>query len=310
MLARIRQMMAKVDQSGRLAVVGQLSAYLAHEIRNPLSSIKLNLQRLQRWVGNGSIPEFCLEPVEISLKEVERLNASVTGVLELSSAPNAPLEVVRLHGLVREAADLLANRFRRQGVDIILELDAEADRVMARVGQIKSVILNLMVNALEAQPQGGKLHIRSVLSRASRDGNPVVALHFKDDGPGIPSEIRNRVFEPFFSTKPGGSGIGLAMASQAVQDCRGDLYLEPAVSAESGAEFVVALPLAAVEIGTLQDALQMPEAWQDMPRGWRRPSRPDPEKPGSGPGHAVHLISPEGLDTVFSTSRNGEGEVV
>jgi signal transduction histidine kinase len=309
MLARIRQMMAKVDQSGRLAVVGQLSAYLAHEIRNPLSSIKLNLQRLHRWARNGSIPEFCLEPVEISLKEVDRLNASVSGVLELSSAPNSSLEPVSLHTLVQEAAGLLSARFQRQGVALTLDLDAEADRVLARVGQMKSVILNLMVNALEAQPDGGRLEIRSVLTRGAELGGPAVALHFRDEGKGIPPEIRDRIFEPFFSTKPGGSGIGLAMAAQAVQDCLGDLYLEPALSTESGAEFVVLLPLAAVEAGSSVRVLRHVDPWGGTRAQWRRASG----KPGSAgnadSGVPSHLTTPEGLRALLSLANDDTEEV-
>jgi len=303
MLSRIRQMMAKVDQSGRLAVVGQLSAYLAHEIRNPLSSIKLNLQRLQRWTNNGTLPEFCLEPLEISLKEVERLSASVTGVLELSSAPNSPLEVASLHSLVGEAADLLAGRFRRQGVELTLDMDAEADRVLARIGQLKGVILNLMVNALESQPEGGRLNIRSGLSRSSELGGLVVSLHFKDEGQGVLPEVRDRIFEPFFSTKVGGSGIGLAMASQAVQDSMGDLYLEPSLTAESGAEFVVVLPLAAVEAAVAGGIGSDREPWVGVPPHWRRPSDTKLPDVNAGKQQPSHLMSPEGLKAVLAFAR-------
>ncbi len=309
MLTRIRQMMAKVDQSGRLAVVGQLSAYLAHEIRNPLSSIKLNLQRLQRWGRNGSIPEFCVEPVEISLKEVDRLSAAVSGVLELSSAPNSPLEPVGLHSLVGEAADLLSARFRRQRVSLTLDLDAEADRVLGRVGQIKGVILNLMVNALEAQPDGGSLEIRSELTQEPEIGGPVVALHFKDNGWGVPAEVRDRVFEPFFSTKTGGSGIGLAMASQAVQDCLGDLYLEPSVSTEAGAEFVVLLPLAAMEAGTAPELRRDLEPWTGVPPHWRRRVGVGGGGAKTGVGMPPHLMAPNALNAILPLSDEESEEV-
>ena len=152
MLDRVRENMKQVDQSGRLAVLGQLSAYLAHEIRNPLSSIKMNLQRLSRWTRAGELPDYCKEPLEISLKEVERLNTSVTGVLQLSRAGEGPREIVGLHEVLGEATELMATRFKNQCVGLSLELDANADFVLARPGQLKSVALNLMMNALEAQP--------------------------------------------------------------------------------------------------------------------------------------------------------------
>jgi signal transduction histidine kinase len=309
MLSRIRHMMSQVDQSGRLAVVGQLSAYLAHEIRNPLSSIKLNLQRLRRWTKNGSLPDFCLEPLDISLKEVERLSASVSDVLQLSRAEESPREVLSLHELVEEASELLSARFKVQGVGLHLDLDAEADRVLARAGQVKSVILNLMVNALEAQPKGGRLEIRSELSRAPGIGGPVVALHFKDAGGGVPSEIRERIFEPFFTTKAGGSGIGLAMASQSVRDNDGDLYLEAALSTDSGAEFVMAFPLAALESTAGFAGRPAQPSWQDRSLRWT--VRPQMAKEGSSERSGVppHLMTPEGLKAVLALSLKDSEEV-
>jgi signal transduction histidine kinase len=299
MLARIRQMMDQIDQSGRLAVVGQLSAYLAHEIRNPLSSIKINLQRLKRWTDRGKMPGFCREPIEISLKEVDRLNGAVSGVLQLSRGQDSPRKVVQLHELVAEATELLENRFRRQGVGLRIDLDAEADRVLARPGQLKSVILNLMVNALEAQPTGGNLEIRTELAREPETGVPVLTLHFKDAGSGVDPEIRDRIFEPFFTTKAGGSGIGLAMAVQAVRENDGDLYLEPGVLDSSGAEFVVAFPLAALGAEEAFDSIPVRPLVNlgNGPPRWGAAKRKT--KPGivhrPGPSHEVLPgTSPEG----------------
>jgi len=315
MLARIRQMMTQVDQNGRLAVVGQLSAYLAHEIRNPLSSIKLNLQRLKRWTDRGSIPSFCREPLEISLKEVERLNASVSGVLQLSRAQDSPKEVVSLHDLVGEAAELLASRFQRRRVELRLDLDAEADRVRGRPGQLKSVILNLMVNALEAQSDGGYLEVRTELAREPEVGGPVLALHFKDGGRGIPPEIRDRIFEPFFTTKAGGSGIGLAMAFQSVRENDGDLYLEPSISTAAGAEFVAVFPLAPVEEGATPKPLgEQPllgrgtAAAAASPR-WAATPRPTPGGSSGESGVPAHLMTPEGLEAVLALSPSDSEDV-
>jgi len=247
MLGRIREMMMQVGQSGRLAVIGQMSAYLAHEIRNPLSSIKMNLQRLLRWTRSGQLPEYCREPLEISLKEVERLNNSVSGVLQLSGAGEGPKEIVELHEVLDEATELLSSRFRRQGVDLTLDLDADADLILARPGQLKSVTLNLIMNALEAQPGGGHLAIETALVSSPDFAGPAIAIHFRDQGPGVPPHVRDRIFEPFFTTKNGGSGIGLAMAKQAVEDSGGQLLLMPSLPPQAGAEFVVVLPLASTD---------------------------------------------------------------
>jgi signal transduction histidine kinase len=180
-----------------------------------------------------------------------------------------------------------------------LDLDAEADKVLARVGQVKSVILNLMVNALEAQPEGGRLDIKTNLASSPESGGPILQLHFRDGGKGIPPEIRDRVFEPFFSTKAGGSGIGLAMASQAVQDCMGDLYLEPSLSAEAGAEFVVALPLAAVETAVATNLDSGLDPWSGVPATWKT-SR---GRGSSGSSVPSHLMTPEGLKALLALSK-------
>jgi signal transduction histidine kinase len=309
MLSRVRQMMAQVDQNGRLAVVGQLSAYLAHEIRNPLSSIKLNLQRLMRWARSGRIPEYCLEPLEISLNEVERLNSSVNAVLQLSRSQDGPKEVVGLHVLLDEARALLADRFRRRNVELRMDLDAGADWVLARPGQVKSVILNLMVNALEAQSGGGRLYIRSELTRAPGDRGPGVALHFQDRGPGIPPEIRDRVFEPFFTTKKSGSGIGLAVAAQAVADNGGRIYLEEARGAHAGAEFVVVFPLAAIESPRREEVRGGgPDLFVDsIPAA--EPARESGGGTSASGAVPPHFLTPEGVKTLMALSPRDSEEV-
>ena len=268
MLDRVRQTMRRVDQSGRLAVVGQLTAYLAHEIRNPLSSIRMNLQSLQRDLRQGRIPEECGEAIDISLKEVDRLAGSVTGVLQLGRPPSGDREVVSIHDVIEEATELLAGEFRRSGIQLHLELDAAADRVLAAAGPIKGVFLNLFMNGLEAQPDGGRLEIRSRLQRPAQGTGPVVAVHVRDRGHGIAPELRERIFEPFFSTKPQGSGIGLAVATRTIREYGGDLYLVDLPEVVAGTEFVVELPLAAVAAEGLPKASVTLPSWME--------STPDP----------------------------------
>ncbi|HSR43106.1 MAG TPA: ATP-binding protein, partial [Longimicrobiales bacterium] len=273
MLERIRQMMQRVDQSGRLAVVGQLTSYLAHEIRNPLSSIRMNLQSLQRDVRRGRIPEESGEAIEISLREVDRLSSSVTSVLQLGRPVTGPRETVSLHDVVEDAAELLNGEFRRARVSLELGLDASADRVVAATGQLKGVFLNLMMNALEAQSNGGgRVEVRSRLVSSHGDG-PTVAIHIRDYGRGIPPDLRTRVFEPFFTTKNQGSGIGLAMALRTVREHGGDVFLAELPESAEGTEFVVALPLAAVV------ADSVPEPSVDLPPWMDADSRVGPTDP-------------------------------
>ena len=265
MTARLRDRMEQIDQSGRLAVVGKLASYLAHEVRNPLSAIKMNLQRLDRWARAGEIPYRCAEPVQISLGEVDRLAGAVSSVLQLGRSHDQPPEELSAHDLVREAGVLLDNEFASRGVRLRWELDAEADRIVGRPGQLKGVILNLMLNALDAQPEGGELVIRSNLAPGPRgEPGPRLELRFRDDGPGVPSDVRDRIFEPFFTTKASGSGIGLSVASKAVRDHGGDLRLGELPALGAGAEFVVSLPLGPVasESGTARPEPRL-APWMD-----------------------------------------------
>ena len=247
MTDRLRAKLELADRNARLAVIGQLSGYLAHEIRNPLSAVKMNLQRLQRWERQGQLPERCREPIDVSLKEVDRLSRTVSDVLQLGHAQDQASDVVSVHEVVTEAIQLLQNEFDRSNVEIRSELRAQSDRVRARAGQLKGAVINLMLNALEAQPGGGVLRIRSAL--VPGDGGargPRLELRFRDDGPGVPSEIRDRILEPFFTTKQHGSGIGLAVASQGIRENGGELFLEEPARLHQGAEFVISFPLAAL----------------------------------------------------------------
>jgi len=252
MTDRLRELVDQVDRTGRLAIIGQLSAYLAHEIRNPLSAVKMNLQRLQRWHNAGEIPARCGSAIQVSLREVDRLSAAVSNVLQLTPGEPREKELVSVHDLVSSAARLLDSEFTKRGVSLRWELSAEADRVLGDPGQLKGVIINLMLNALEAQPDGGRLLILSGLRPIGGDRpGPWLHVRFQDAGPGVPPELSRRIFEPFFSTKEQGSGIGLAVARQTILNHGGDIFVaergaEEGGEKEEGAEIVVRLPLAAV----------------------------------------------------------------
>ncbi|HSH75174.1 MAG TPA: ATP-binding protein, partial [Longimicrobiales bacterium] len=244
---RLRATVTGASHSGRLAVLGKMSAYLAHEIRNPLSAVKMNLQRLERWRRAEGLSERYAETIEISLREVDRLSATVSNILQLSPNRPQPREAVSIHELITEVGRLLDRDFARRGVALRWDLSAKADRVLGVPGQLKGVIINLMLNALDAQPRGGRLLICSALVSGTTEApGPLLELRFRDHGSGVPPEIRDRIFEPFFTTKERGSGIGLALASQTVADHGGTMFLDASSRVEEGAEFVIRLPLAAV----------------------------------------------------------------
>lgn len=237
MVSKIRAMVSQIETSRQMAVLGQFAAHLSHEIRNPLTSIKLNLQKLEREGREGRLPESGVRPVEISLREVGRLDGVVRGVLDLARVRAREATTCSLHRLAEETLEVLAGQAEGQGVQIERAFEAGADLVEVDRSQLKGALLNLVLNALDAMPEGGTLRMGTTL----RDGR--VRLNVADTGPGIPAAARSEIFRPFFTTKSSGTGLGLPLAKRAIEDHGGSLILSPE-EAGRGTEFVIELPLA------------------------------------------------------------------
>lgn len=243
MVARLKAMIHQNEATRRLAVAGEVAAQLSHEIRNPLSSIRLNLQSLARETGSGAPPSDLTPVLHLCLREIERLDEAVSSVLDLGQPRPPELRPCRLGEVVDDALDVVRPRFRVRRIEIDWDDHAECDWVAADPGQLKGVFINLFLNGVEAMPSGGTLHIWSE-TVPTDDGGAEVHLHVMDSGPGIPLEVRQMVFEPFFTTKAGGSGIGLAVARQTAESHGGRLYVaSPNGEPTAGAEFVLALPV-------------------------------------------------------------------
>jgi signal transduction histidine kinase len=243
MVEQVREMLRRIQESRHLAVVGQFASQLSHEIRNPLTSIKLNLQSLQRDAAAGRMPEESARPVDICLREVSRLDRVVRGVLDVARTRVVTREPCSVHAALAEALEVLRAQIEEQSIEVHEDLRASRDTVRGDAEQLKGVLLNLLLNAAEAMPDGGTLWVSTETRDAAETGASVIRVRVADEGPGVPAELRERIFEPFFSTKEEGVGFGLALAQHAVEEHDGTLTL--ADSAEIGAVFVVELPLAA-----------------------------------------------------------------
>lgn len=242
MVGRIRDMLREVETSRHMAAVGEFAAQVAHEIRNPLTSIKLNLQRLQRDVGAGTLPPSAGVPMEISLREIERLDRVVRGVLSLGRERSVRRVPCGVHGIVTDALAVTRPQLEELGVAVDTELRAPSDRVLAEPEHLKAAFLNLFLNAAEAMPGGGRLRVATACNGAGGAAT-AIRVSVADTGPGVPEEVRSRIFQPFFSTKPQGTGFGLSVALRTVEEHGGKLELAADPGAESGAVFVVELPL-------------------------------------------------------------------
>jgi signal transduction histidine kinase len=240
----------------RLATLGEMAANVAHEVRNPLASIKTSMQMLmddlahepaEQTIGDdrpGSISEGMQESVSIVLKEVERLDAIVRGLLQFSR----PRQLHRVRCSLANLCDRVLQMIEKQCIEagvIVHRLYHERPVLSVDVAQIEQVLLNLCLNALHAMPDGGLLTIslRVVQHPALSPANRAnwVELSVNDTGAGIPGDQQERIFQPFFTTKAHGIGLGLPISRRLVEDHQGRLLVESQPG--SGSTFIIRLPL-------------------------------------------------------------------
>ena len=241
MSGRIDQMVAEVESSRQMAAVGSFSRQIAHEIRNPLTSIKLNLQGLERDARAGVLLPDMPRTLEICLEEIHRLERVVRGVLALGRAPTSDRRVVSIQQVLTRALDVMRPQLTQQRIALHAAAAGDDLLVMADQEQLVAMFLNLVVNAAEAMPDGGSLQVD--VERVDEGDVALGRITIADTGPGIPADQRSRVFEPFFTTKSEGSGLGLAVAARDAEAHNGRLVLLNGEGRMSGATFVVELPL-------------------------------------------------------------------
>jgi signal transduction histidine kinase len=243
MAGKVRETLHQIEASRHMVAVGQFAGQLSHEIRNPLTSLKLNLQSLQRDVAARRIPEDASRPIAICLREIERLDRVSRGVLSLGRERGAAAARCSVHQSLTEALDTMRAQLDAQRVTVRAALDAPADTVHGDAEQLTAVFVNLLINAAEAMAGGGTIGVASANEQTGPEVTAVISVSVADEGPGVAPELRERVFEPFFSTKPEGTGFGLALALRTIEEHGGRLRLDPPLQG-SGAVFVVELPLA------------------------------------------------------------------
>jgi signal transduction histidine kinase len=234
MVRKIREMVSQIESSRQMAVLGEFAATLSHEVRNPLTSIKLNLQKLERADRTRDVSHRAGRPLEIALREVARLDTVVRGVLDLGRIRPARPVTCSLHGLAEETLEVVGGQ--GEGVHVERSFISDDDSVDVDPSQVKGALLNLVLNALDAMPEGGTLRVETARS------NGRIRLSVSDSGKGMSAAVRAEVFRPFFTTKSSGTGLGLPLARRAIEDNGGTLALTPE-RAGIGTEFVIEFPL-------------------------------------------------------------------
>jgi signal transduction histidine kinase len=248
MMDRLASGLRQIEVTRSMAAVGELSTYLSHEIRNPLSSIRLNLQMLRRDLATGSVPEDGQQLVGLCLTELQRLDDVVKTVLEVGRNGGVKAAgTCDAHAVIAETVRVMQRKLDAKGVVLSVDLEARACQVAMDEAAFRGALLNLMLNSVDAM--NGQAIRRIGIATGLTAGPDGTAGHFavsvRDNGPGVPPHLRERIFDPFFTTKPTGNGIGLATALRAAQECGGTLRYAQA-SEDGGADFVLELPLAGI----------------------------------------------------------------
>ncbi len=223
---------ASLRHAEKLSALGRMAASIAHEINNPLSAMLLHLDFMARAVPDDSDLQEDLVMMEQQVKKIARL---VRQLRDFSRPPSRDRRPVILNDVVRQVLALTGKDLQRHRVKVSLELDPDLLPVMASADQMGEIFMNLILNARDAMPGGGRLTISTMVK-----GKRVVA-RVADTGGGIPPEAIERVFEPFFTTKgEHGTGLGLAIAHSIARDHGGEIRVESEVG--KGAVFTLSLP--------------------------------------------------------------------
>lgn len=232
MVSAISEANERLLATERLATIGKMAAHVTHEVRNPLSSIALNLELLEEEIGRDEAESRAL--LRAISREVDRLSALSSQYLSMAKNQPSSLEPELLAEVVEDAVDFMRPELRRHGVQLELSIDPATPLVRADEAQLKQALFNLIRNAREAMSDGGTVRV----GVGPRQGGATLCV--EDEGPGIDPSAGERLFDPFFTTKRHGTGLGLAVTRQIVAAHGGKIRYER--REEGGSRFVVELP--------------------------------------------------------------------
>ena len=232
MIANLEKSQENLTRAAKLAVVGEMAAAMSHEVRTPLGIIRSSAQVLMRE------PQLTKEGKEVCgfvISETERLNKLVSTLIDAAKPRALDLKPNDIIGLTKHALALLKVEAEKKNIQLNFEAHAMPELILnIDVAQMTQVVLNLLMNAIQILPEGGQVWV--TISRMQAHAQISVA----DDGPGISEDKRNHVFDPFFSQRAGGIGLGLAIVRQIVYAHFGEIFVQE--SPQHGAEFIIRLP--------------------------------------------------------------------
>jgi len=226
-----------IRRADRLASLGTLTAGLAHEIRNPLVAIKTFIQLLPERLEDE---EFRNKFLNIASGEVDRIALLINELLDFARPSEPKFELEDINSILDGMILLISTEAKKKNIHIEKIYDQNLPLINIDREQMKQVFLNILLNAIEATPNEGKITVKS-RSFTKPNGDIYIQIEFKDTGHGIPKEYLEEIFNPFFTTKTTGSGLGLSICNQIVQEHRGYIHVESKL--HKGTSFFVNLPL-------------------------------------------------------------------
>jgi signal transduction histidine kinase len=236
-VTRLCQLEERVQRKDRLAAMGEMIGRIAHEIRNPLGSVELFASMLRRDLNELPDSKLYAERISQAVHAMDRLLANLLMYTKPARSSRAWCEA---EPMILDALSLAAHAIARTPVDVRIDLDPGIPAIWCHEGQMKQVMLNLIINAAQAMPTGGILMLSLDRDQTQSLGDSAIRLTVSDSGPGIDPAHRSRLFDPFFTTKDEGTGLGLAIVHSIVEAHHGRVDVDSV--AGHGASFAIVLP--------------------------------------------------------------------
>lgn len=240
---------SELELSRRMAAIGRLTSGVGHEVKNPINAIVVHIELLKSKLGEAGAPG--MRHLEVIESEIRRLDRVVQTLVDFSRPVELQLREQDLRPVISAVLALAADELTTHSVNLVSRLPQEPLIANVDADLLKQAIINVVQNAAQAMPQGGRLSV-ILEERPAANGLPgrAATLRIADQGPGIPDDIRDKIFDLYFTTKSGGSGIGLAMTYRILQLHHGSVEVQSRLG--EGTEFLLRIPLAAAERGRRQ----------------------------------------------------------
>jgi len=237
---RLRQN-ERMFRAEQLATMGQFAAGIAHELRNPLTAIRSTVQYLSGEFAEGSEQKKLADDV---LGEVDELNGIIENLLTLAKPPESKPRELDIGKEIEHYLNFIEAQAKKQNIQIESQIEKDLPKVFCDPAELRQVLINLVLNGIQAMVDGGPMVIRTSLFSTEDDaitaGKKKILIEIKDKGIGIPPNLTEKVFEPFFTTKSSGTGLGLAICNNIIRRQHGEIWIEQGI--DGGTVVKVTLP--------------------------------------------------------------------